>query len=82
MIVDKGLAYGGYPDFHPAQDKNIRDLRAVKSACRVCTQSYTFPTIGKSNDVRLIALVSARHVALLNRGAHCTVTPVPCNTLE
>ena len=40
------------PLFKSAQDKSVRDFRAVKSACPVYTTSYTFPATGKSNGPR------------------------------
>ena len=37
------------PRFKSAQDKTIRDLGAVESACHAYTKNYVFPTTDKSN---------------------------------
>ena len=51
--------------FKSAQGKNVRDLKAVKSACPAYAESYIFPTTYKS--ILLRALISSSHGALLNR---------------
>ena len=52
------------PRLKSAQDKNIRDLRVVESACPANTKNNVFPTTDKSN-AQLRAPVSACHGVLL-----------------
>ena len=37
------------PRLKTAQDRSVRDLRAVKLACPAYTKSYKLPNTGKSN---------------------------------
>ena len=38
------------PRLDSAQDKRVRDLRAIKSACPASTKSFVFPTRDESNE--------------------------------
>ena len=57
------------PRVEDTQDKILRDVRAVTSACPAYTRSCILPITDK-NNVQARALVSACYGVLLNRGIY------------